>query len=455
MGGSSWSIATRAGIAVAEELKAGKLAVEERKRYPWQRPPTATWFNDRGQAVPWQTWLLIGGRGTGKTEGGARWVIEQLRKGPDAKGQMPRIGIGAPTRGDARQYCAEGETGLITLYRREFVRWNRTDLEATHRLGGFVKFQGSEDSSRWNGPQWTHLWMDELGLWKMNPRIDDDSFEQSQLGLRLGKHPQMLITTTLKRHKRRNIKVLKALMAEAGRERGVVMTHGTTPDAYGLSQSVRDRLMRRYGGTELGKQELLGMLIEAAEGALWRSEWIDENRVEVAPDLHTVVVAVDPSGGSTSEHDEIGIVCAGLGWCNCNGDREEHAFVLDDVSGHLTPNAWARRSVAVYKRRQADRIIGEANYGGDMVENTITNVDKRVNYLAVTASRGKAVRAAPVAALYEPRARKVHHVGTFEELEEQLCSWTPEEKGSPDRLDALVWAITDLLVSGPTHLTGW
>ena len=451
MGGSSWSIATRAGIAIAEELKAGKLPVEERKRYPWQRPPTATWYDDKGRAQPWETWLLVGGRGSGKTEGGARWVIDQLRKfGPAA-----RIGVGAPTRGDARAFCAEGETGLITLFRREFVRWNRTDLEATHRLGGFVKFQGSEDPARWNGPQWSHLWLDELGLWKMNARADDDSFAQADFGLRLGEHPQKLITTTLKRHKRLNIKVLKALMDDSKRGRGVVMTHGTTYDATGLAPAVRARFLRKYGGTELGKQELLGLLIEAVEGALWRAEWIDDNRVSEAPDLHTVVVAVDPSGGSTSEHDEIGIVCAGLGWCDCTGEREEHAFVLDDVSGHLTPNQWARRSVAIYKRRQADRIVAESNYGGDMVENTIKNVDRRVNYLAVTASRGKAVRAAPIAALYEPRARKVHHVGTFEELEEQLCSWTPEERGSPDRLDALVWAITDLLVTGPGHLTGW
>lgn len=386
--------------------------------YPWQIEP-AGWR---------RLWLMLGGRGTGKTELGARRCIEHLRE----HGPRARVGIGAPTIADARSVCAEGETGLITLFASEFPSYNRTFLEARHRLGGYVRFLGAEEPGRWNGPQWTFLWADELALWNR------DAWDQADFGLRLGDQPRCIATTTPKAKKW----IQEIVLDSADDSSGIVVTRGTTYDATGLSEDAKERWRRRYEGTRLGRQELLAEFIAEIEGAMWRQDWIDGTRLRTAPDLERVVVAIDPSGSDDEGASLQGIVSAGRAMCACKGATpERHYFVLRDDSGHYTPNEWGAKAIAAYRQFSADRIVGEANFGGQMVENTIRTIDPTVSYKAVTASRGKQVRAEPIAALSEQA--KVHFVGSFPDLEEQLCNWTPGMK-SPDRLDAFVWALTEL-----------
>lgn len=393
---------------------------------PHQRPPVGDW----------DIWYLKGGRGSGKTEAGATVVIKHLRE----FGARARVGCGAPIVAAARETMAEGETGLITLFPDEF-QFNRSLLEARHERGGYVKFQGSEKPERWNGPQWTFLWADELALWSQRKTSDGGtSWDHALIGLRLGENPRAVVTSTPK-----NRKFLRNLEKEPG----VVVTRATTYDNPHLAQRTRDRLERKYGGTELGRQELLAEDIEEAEDALWQRAWIKDLRVDEAPELYRIVVALDPSGGSDEDADEQGIVVAGAGLCRCRGDRQRHGFVLRDLSGHYTPNGWARRTVAAYKHHKADRIVAEKNYGGEMVEATLRSVDPNIAYRAVHASRGKQVRAEPIAALYEPKQQRIHHVGAFPELEDELCTWVPGEGRSPNRLDALVWALTDLMPNRP------
>ena len=216
-----------------------------------------------------------------------------------------------------------------------------------------------------------------------------------------------------------------------------------------LAPQVRQHIIDRYEGTRLGRQELAGELLEDVEGALWTLARLDELRVAEAdvPELRRIVVAIDPSGSSEEHASEQGMVVAGVGECHCKPGAEgpeTHGFLLQDISGHYTPNEWARRAVAAYKHRKADRIIAEANYGGEMVRATIRTVDRSVAYKAVHATRSKQVRAEPIAAMSERKQGIIHHVGVFPELEEQLCNWVPGMK-SPDRLDAYVWAFTELL----------
>lgn len=381
----------------------------------------------------WDIWLLLGGRGSGKTEAGANAVIDHLRDTPGA-----RVGIGASTVSDARDVCAEGDTGLITLFGEE-LNYNRSLSEARHRRGGYVKFLGSEKPARWNGPQWSMLWVDELALWSRKKEDGGTSWDHALFGLRLGFHPRAIITTTPK-----NRKFLKEMKSDPK----VAVTIATTYDNPHLSALVRQRLEERYGGTRLGRQELLAEFIDDAEGALWQRVWIEERRVKKAPDLSRIIVAVDPSGGAEEDDDEQGIIVCGAGNCHCKGDAARHIFVMEDLSGHFTPNQWARRTVAAYKWHKADRIVAEVNFGGDMVRANLRTVDKTISFKAVRASRGKQVRAEPVAALYEPKQGVVHHVGVMPDLEDQLCSWVPGEGKSPDRLDALVWGVNELYFTG-------
>lgn len=395
-------------------------------RYPHQEPP----------AGDWHTWLLLGGRGTGKTEGGARYVLEHLR----SVGSSARVGIGAPTIADARDVCAEGETGLITVAPYEFPVYNRSLLEARHITGGYVKFLGSEEPGRWNGPQWTLLWADELGLWNI------ESWHQAQFGLRLGERPHAIATTTAKRHLARNLKVIKELKRQASEpSSGIVMTQATSYEATGLSKKVLERLEQRYGGTVLGRQELMGEIIEEVEGAMWQQGWIEAARVRTAPELSRVVVAIDPAVTHGEDADETGIVAAGRGDLPCESCTAagfpSDFYILDARGYRLSPEGWARRAVDLFDERSADRLIAERNNGGEMVEATIKHVRPGAHVDTIVASRGKTVRAEPVAALYEQG--RVHHVGIFPGLEEQLTSF-PVAQEQDDVLDAMVYAVTEL-----------
>ena len=364
-------------------------------------------------------WLILAGRGAGKTRAGAEYVLEHL----DQVGSEARVGVGAPTAADVRDVCAEGSSGLITIGRQYFTAYNRSLGEARHWKGGYVKFMGAEEPARWNGPQWTLLWADELALW------NQDSWEQAQFGLRLGEHPRAVATTTPKA--RRFVRELAELPTTA------VKTARMADNPY-LSPRVVQRLEDRYGGTRLGRQELNAEWLDDVPGALWTRTMLEANRVRVAPELLRVVVAVDPSGGATEGHAEAGIVAAGKG-------VDGHGYVLKDVSERLSPERWARRAVQLYHELRADRLVCEKNFGGDMVASTIRSVDPEVAVKLVSASRGKRLRAEPVASLDEQG--KIHHVGVLPTLEDQLCSWVPDSGDpSPDRLDARVWACTELLL---------
>ncbi len=367
-------------------------------------------------------WLILAGRGTGKTRAGAEAVLDHLERfGPNA-----RVGIGAPTAADVRDVCAEGVSGLITIGRGCFTSYNRSLGEAHHRGGGYVKFLGAEEPARWNGPQWSLLWADELALW------NQDSWEQAQFGLRIGDHPRAIATTTPKA--RQFVRDLAQLPTTR-------VTRASTADNPYLSELVRRRLYERFGGTRLGRQELEAEWLDDVPGALWTRERLEHNRVREHPTLLRIVVAVDPSGGATEGHAEVGIVAVGKG-------QDGHGYALRDVSEHLTPERWARRAVQLYHELGADRLIAERNFGGDMVASTIRSVDPHVPVKLVSASRGKRLRAEPIAALDEQG--KIHLVGGgMPILEDQLCTWVPDNGDpSPDRLDAFVWACTELLLGG-------
>jgi phage terminase large subunit-like protein len=387
-----------------------------------QNLTTHNWTPLEHQRMPegdWDCWLVLAGRGTGKTRAGAEAVLNHLREG----GASARVGVGAPTTADVRDVCAEGVSGLISVARDEFTSYNRSLGEAHHHKGGYVKFLGAEEPARWNGPQWSLLWADELALW------NQDSWEQAQFGLRLGEHPRAIATTTPKA--RKFVQDLASLST-------TVVTRASTADNPYLSEIVRNRLYERYGGTRLGRQELEAEWLDDVPGALWTHAVLEQNRVATAPDLLRIVVAVDPSGGESEGHAECGIVAAGKG-------TDGHGYVLRDVSERLSPERWARRAVQLYHELQADRIVAERNFGGEMVLATIHAVDPVAPVTLVNASRGKRVRAEPVHALDEQG--KIHHVGMLATLEDQLCSWVPDSGDpSPDRLDARVWALTNLLI---------
>ena len=295
---------------------------------------------------------------------------------------------------------------------------------------------------------------DEVGKW----RRGRETWDNMLMGVRqkITPEPQVVVTSTPRETSfARGVQatgpeVIKELLKNE--DSLFALTRGSTYENLdNLSLMFRRTVVKRYEGTRIGRQELEGELLEDVPGALWHLADIDAMRIrkDDVPDLDRVVVAIDPSGGSSSDSDEVGIVVAGKGMCSCKGEAEEHGFILDDISGRLSPLEWARRAVAAYKWHRADRIIAERNFGGDMVEQTIRSVDQSVSYKGVVASRGKAVRAEPIAALYEPRQAIIHHVGILPELEDQLCGWVPGMR-SPDRLDALVWALDDLMLSSGT-----
>jgi predicted phage terminase large subunit-like protein len=371
----------------------------------------------------WNTWMLLGGRGSGKTMAGTHYVLDHLRR----YGSRARVGIGAPTYGDVRDVCAEGVTGLITLAPSEFV-YNRSTSNAYHRDGGFVKFLGAEEPGRWNGPQWSLLWADELALWK------EETWHQAQFGLRLGEHPKAIVTTTPK---------ARQFVRDLSMQEGTVAVHATTFDNTNLSDSVLKRLDFQYGGSNLGRQELLAEWIDDIEGALWQRSWIDDMRVTVAPPMQRIVVAIDPAASAHVTSDETGLAVAGLG-------EDGHIYVLASDGVRFTPEGWAKRVIELFDEFEADLIVGETNNGGDMVGSTLENAlrsDSRysIPYQSIHASRGKTTRAEPVAVLYSHGY--VHHVGSFDVSEDQMCSF-PVANEHDDRVDALVYAITELTQRG-------
>lgn len=376
--------------------------------------------------------MLLGGRGSGKTDALAHFVDEHVQGPPCAPGYPGghRPAIIAPTLGDAVESCVNGPSGL-RMHNPE-VRLIQT-AGGTHARwpnGVEAKLFGAftpEDVERLRaGGNRCLVWAEELAAWH---RLDD-AWDHMTLGLRLGVRPRVIASTTPKPRPK-----LKALMQAPGTE----LTHARTDDNPYLHPDVRAKLYDLYGGTRLGRQELTAELLEDVPGALWTRERLERNRVLETPQLARVVVAVDPSGGSSEGHAEVGIVACGRG-------VDGHAYILRDVSERLSPERWARRVVDLYHTLKADRIVAEKNYGGEMVEHTLRTVDPTVPVRMVNATRGKRIRAEPVAALDEQA--KLHLVGTgLALLEDQLTQWVPDSGDpSPDRMDAMVWGITELML---------
>lgn len=387
-----------------------------------QRPPLA----------PWRTWLMLGGRGAGKTRAGAEWlhgiVVGDRHFAGDPAGRVALVG---ETYGDARAVMIEGESGLLAVARRgERPDWNPS-LRRLYWPGRGVVGQvfSASDPEGLRGSQFGAAWCDEIAKWA-HP---DETWDMLQFCLRLGRDPRRLATTTPK-----PLALLRRLIADAAT---MVTRSPTSDNAANLAPGFLDHLFARYGGTRLGRQELDGEIVEDREDALWKRASIEAARRPPPADLARIVVGVDPPAGA-GPGAACGIVAAGL-------DADGRCHVLADRTvERATPLAWASAAVALYRRLGADAIVAEVNQGGDMVRQLIAQVDAGVAVRAVRARRGKWLRAEPVAALYEQG--RVFHCGRFAELEDEMCAFGLDGLAagrSPDRLDALVWAVTDLVLA--------
>lgn len=362
----------------------------------------------------WTVWLYSGGRGAGKSRAGAEWVHEQVQAG------ARRIALVGPTAGDVRDVMVEGESGILNCGPVRPV-YEPSKRRVTWPNGAIATTYSADEPDRLRGPQHDAAWCDEIAAWRY-----PQAWDMLMLGLRLGTDPRVVATTTPK-----PVKLVRDLMATA------VVTRSTTYDNLdNLAPTFREQILSRYEGTRLGRQELLAELLEDVPGALWTRDLIEKAR-GVAPDLSRIVVAIDPAVTSGEQSDATGIIVVGK-----LGDT---GYVLEDLSGRYPPEQWANIAVDAYRRWEADRIVAEANNGGDLVASVLRAVNPNVPVRLVRASRGKRARAEPVSALYEQG--RIIHAGTFPELEDELCVWTPDTVESPDRMDAMVWGLTDLMLT--------
>jgi phage terminase large subunit-like protein len=414
--------------------------VKEIANKPW-------WFVARPeQQEPegdWNVWLILSGRGWGKTRTGGEWLAEQVLRHPKAPdGVATQWAIIAPTFGDAKNVCLEGPSGFLKaldyhgLKRDVDYIYNKSSYKIIFADGQIVHMFGADTPDAGRGLNLSGAWLDELAMWNYPYETWTEGLAPA---LRIGKRPRVVVTTTPK-----PIKLLREWTKRT--DGSVHITRGSTFDnARNLSASALLELRARYEGTRVGRQELYGELLESSEGALWTREMIDTARINVAdmPPLIRIVVAIDPAVTSGEESDETGIVTAGI-------STDGQYYILADDTVRATPDAWARKAVGAYHHWKADRIIAEGNNGGDMIIYLIQQVDHNVPTKKVTATRGKRLRAEPISALYEQG--RVHHVGGFDLLEDQMVMWTPDSKDSPDRLDALVWALTELSTGGSSMI---
>ena len=375
-------------------------------------------------APPWTYWLILAGRGFGKTRCGAEWVRKQIRT-------CKYVNLIGATSDDARDIMIEGESGILAICPRdERPIYNSHKRRLEWPNGAKSRIFTADEPERLRGKQHMKLWADELCAWRYS-----EAWDQAMFGLRLGKNPQAVITTTPK-----PTKTLKEIMADPA----CVKTYGTTYDNRdNLASQFYTKVITKYEGTRIGRQELNAEVLDDLPGAMWKRSDIEATRVRAMPeDILRTVVAIDPAVSTNEGSDETGIVVA------CKA-LDSFWYVLEDKSGIYSPNEWGTIAVDLYKHFKADRIIGEVNQGGDMVENTLRNIDQNVAYKSVHATKGKVTRAEPVAALYEQR--RVRHVGSLPILEDQMCMFTTDfdrkkAKYSPDRMDALVWALTELAI---------
>lgn len=396
---------------------------------PHQLPPEGAW----------KTWVIMGGRGAGKTRAGAEWVRAEVEGAtPEAPGRSRRVALVGETVDQVREVMIMGESGILACSPPDRKpEWQATRRRLVWPNGAVAQVYSAFDPESLRGPQFDAAWVDELAKW---PKAQE-AWDQLQFALRLGQNPRQVVTTTPA-----NVAVLKAILKNPS----TVSTHAPTEaNRAHLAASFLDEVQARFGGTRKGRQELMGELVEDVEGALWTSEMLERGRLDRLPEFDRVVVAVDPAVGGA---DECGIVVVGA--VTKGPPQHWKAVVLEDASvARGAPEVWARAALAAMERHKADRLIAEANQGGKLVESLIRNIDALVPLRLVHAAVGKGARAEPVAGLYEQG--RVAHVRGLHALEEQMCRMTAQGylgQGSPDRLDALVWALNELILE-PSR--GW
>jgi phage terminase large subunit-like protein len=369
----------------------------------------------------------MAGRGFGKTRLGAEWLAAKAVRNDEV-----RCAIVARTVADCRNVALEGVSGILAILRDydAIEDYNKVLGRIILKNGSIIQSFGAEEPDKFRGYQNHFAWADELAAWQY-----EDSWNQLQFGLRLGERPQTVITTTPK-----PTKIIKSLIE---RESTLITRGSTFDNAANLSASALVELQNRYAGTRLGRQELYGEILDDNPGALWSRALIEKNRIKPAdlPPLMRIVVGVDPAVTSGEDSDFTGIVTAGM-------TADGHYYILADDTLKASPQEWATKAVAAYDKHKADRMVAEVNNGGDLVIHLLQQVNVNIPVKKVTASRGKRVRAEPIAALMEQD--RCHMVGYYAELEDQMCEWTPEDANSPDRLDAMVWALTELSESSGT-----
>jgi len=387
----------------------------------------------------WNTWIILAGRGFGKTRAGSEWVRSMVcGPTPLARGKAGRVALIAETAADARDVLVEGDSGVVGVHHKDFRPvYEPSKRRLTWPNGAIATLYNATEPDQLRGPQHDLAWCDELAKW----RYAEETWDMLQFGLRLGTAPQSLITTTP-----RPIVMLRKIMADPK----TVTTRGSTYDnAKNLAPSFLEQIKRKYEGTRLGRQELEAEILDDVPGSLWTRDSIDKTRRkrgDKLPDMQRVVVAIDPAGKSqetaiSEGTADTGIIVAGLG-------IDGRGYIIDDLTCSLSPNGWARRALSGFDLYSADCIVVETNQGGDMVKQTIQSVRPGVPVREVHASRGKVTRAEPIAALYEQG--RVSHVGTFSDLEDQMVLFTPlgiAGNTTGDRVDAMVWALSQLFPS--------
>jgi len=377
---------------------------------PKQLPPKGNWFG----------WLLRSGRGFGKTRAGAEWIIDRVRKG------FKRIALIGQTKADVRDTMIEiGDSSILKISRPTFMpKYEPSKRRLTWPNGAIAISYSGDEPDQLMGPQHDTVWIDELAKFQYPQK----TWDNMEFGLRIGLNPQVMITATP-----RPIPIIKDLIADPD----IRDVRGNSYENIdNLSERYINRIIKKYEGTRLGRQEIYGHILADNPDALWTRKVIEDNRRNKAPELIRIAVAIDPQATDNIMSSETGIIVGGI-------SEDKQGWILADVTIKGSPDTWGNEAVTAYHKFAADLIIGEINNGGDMVEHVIRSIDSKVSYKSVRASRGKYVRAEPVSALYEQG--RIHHIGTFIALEDQLAEWVPGDK-SPDRLDALVWLITELML---------
>ena len=404
--------------------------LDELAQKPW-------WFIGRPEqqepAGDWSVWLILAGRGWGKTRTGSEWLLDQVLGEPKSPDGTPtEWAIIAETFGDTRVMCVEGPSGILRVMERRGMKldedffYNKSSWQIRFKDGQKIHMFGADNPDAGRGYNLAGVWADEICKWRYSYETWNEGIAPA---LRIGKRPRAVITTTPKPNR-----ILKEWVART--DGSVHATRGSTFDnADNLSKTALHELKTRYDGTRIGRQEIYGEILDDVEGALWNYPMIEPYRRTELPEMVRIVVAIDPAMTSGEDADETGIVVVGKG-------VDGRGYVLADRSCRDTPLGWANRAIQAYEEFKADRIVAEVNQGGQMVEQTIRTANPRVAYKGINAKVGKRLRAEPIAALYEQG--KVSHVGVFTELETQMIEWIPDSGYSPDRLDALVHGLAEL-----------